>query len=398
MTVLTGTLGVEDVLQNKQVRDVSKGLYHKYLDLNPLTALLMKMPKGRTAYNPKVFWHRQDLLPRWDVISAVTTASGATVVFTPTTVDRFKLGDVVEIPQLSPGATETNIGVVTTLATTVTLTAVGWQSNLAATASTFPTITGGMNAHIINDSSEEYSQKPAMKVNKVAEEWNHIHFSRVPYVIGNIEEEVKQYTGDERPSRRTETYKDIRIQTEENMFHGERYYRDGTNGRQFFARGFRRFIQQGAGVNILDWSSGLTESNFDEFLQKGCCKAGIGSSVRFGFFSDNLCLRLNEIGKAKQRIVEGGTTVLGMHFNTYVAPNGTRLHYRDHHLMVEDYENAGLIIDPTRARIRPYGTQGVMRLLTDIQENDRAGVADEWQIIYSLEIDRIEPMAWIDKG
>jgi len=397
-TVLTGTLGVGDVLANKQVRDVSKGLYYKYQTLNPITALLMKMPKGRTAYNPKVEWSRQDHLPRWDTISGVTTPSGATVVVTPANVSYFKVGDLVQIPQLSPAATETDIGVVTAKSTTITLTAVGWQSNLAATAATFPTVTIGMNLHILTDSSEEYSQKPAMKVLKVEQEWNHVHFVRAPYVVGNIEMDVKQYTGPERPARRLETYKDIRIQVEENMIHGERYYRDGSDGRQFFARGFRRFIQQGGGDNVFDWSSGFTEADFDSFLLKGPMKQGIGSQVRFGFFASNICLELTKIGKAKQRLVDGGTTILGMAFETYKGPNGLKLHFMDHHLMVNDWENAGLIIDPTRARVRPYGSQGVMRLLTDIQENDRAGVADEWQIIYSLEVDRFEPHGWMDKA
>lgn len=396
-TILTGTLTSDAVLEGKQVRDVTKGLSQKYVDLNPLTAILMKMPKGRTLTNYKAEWTRKDLLPRWDTISSVSGASGATITVTPANVSYFKVGDVVQIPQLNPAATETDIGVVTTKTTTIVVTAVGWQSNLAVTAATFPTVSAGMNLQIIIDASEEYSQKPAMKVTKDEQEWNYIHFARAPYNIGNIEADVKQYTGPERKERRSETHRNIRVNLDEMTVHGERYYRDGTNGRQYFMRGFRRFIEQGAGSNILDWSSGLNEADFDEYLQKGPCQSGIGSKVRFGFFSDDLVLKILEIGKAKQRIVEGGTTVLGMHFNTYISPNGTRLHFRDHHAMVEDWQGAGLIIDPTRARIRPYGTQGVLQLHTEIQENDRAGISDEWRIIMSLEIDRIEPFGWIYK-
>ena len=395
--ILTGVLTSDAVLAGKQVRNVTKGLSMKYVDLNPLTALLLKMPKGRTLTNYLAEWTRKDLLPRWDTISAVSGASGATITVTPANVSYFKVGDLVQIPQLNPGATETDIGVVTTKATTIVVTAVGWQSNLKVTAATFPTVTAGMSLQILIDASEEYSQKPAMKVTKDEQEWNYIHFARAPYNIGNIEADVKQYTGPERKERRAETHRNIRVHLDEMTIHGERYYRDGTNGRQYFMRGFRRFIEQGAGSNILDWSSGLNEADFDEYLQKGPCQSGIGSKVRFGFFSDDLTLKILEIGKAKQRIVDGGVTVLGMHFNTYVAPNGTRLHFRDHHAMVEDWQGAGLIIDPTRARIRPYGTQGVLQLHTEIQEPDRAGFSDEWRIIMSLEIDRIEPFGWIYK-
>ena len=189
-TILTGTLTSDAVLAGKQVRDVTKGLSMKYVDLNPLTAVLMKMPKGRTLTNYKAEWTRKDLLPRWDVISAVSGASGATITVTPTNVSYFKVGDVVQIPQLNPSATQTDIGVVTTKTTTIVVTAVGWQSNLAASAATFPTVSAGMNLQIIIDASEEYSQKPAMKVTKDEQEWNYIHFARAPYNIGNIEADV----------------------------------------------------------------------------------------------------------------------------------------------------------------------------------------------------------------
>ena len=396
-TVLTGALGVEDVLAGKKVRDVSPGLYQKYQTLNPLLALMMKMPKGRRATNELVEWTRKDLLTRWDAISAVTTASGAAITVTPTNVSYFKVGDVVQIPQLNPAATETDIGVVTTKTTTIVITAVGWQSNSNVTAATFPTVTVGMNLHILHDASEEYSQSPAMKVTQDEQEWNYPAFLRAPYAIGNIKKDGKNYTGPERAERRAETHRDIRIQMEEDLFHGERYYRDGTNGRQFFMRGFRRYIQQGGGNNVLDWSGGLTEADFDEYLLKGPMKSGLGGKVRFGFFSDDLILKLTEIGKAKQRITSEKVNVLGMAFDVYKGPNGVRLLFTDHHLLVNDYEGAGLIVDPTRARIRPYGTQGQLQFHSEIQENDRAGIKDEWRILMSLEVDRFEPHGWIHK-
>jgi len=394
-TVMTGVLGKEDVLAGKEVRDVSKGLAYKYQSLNPVVALMAQMPKGRTAYNPKVEWTRKDHLPRWDEISAVTTASGTSIVVTPTNVSYFKVGDVVQIPQLSPAATETDIGVVTAKTTTITVSAIGFQSNGTTTQASFPTVTAGMNLHIIADASEEYSQRATMKVVQDVQEWNYVHFIRCSFAVGNILHDQQNYTGPEREERRQETHRDIRIQMEEAVIHGERYYRDGTNGRQFFSRGFRRFIQQGGGENILDWSAGLSEAQWDEFLLKGPCAAGIGSEkARFGYFSNELYLKILEIGKAKERIV-GQVDMMGQNFTKYLAPGGITLYMKVHHLFTEDYEGAGLIIDPTRARLRPYGNQGVLQYHKDIQENDRAGVADEWRIIYSLEVDRIEPHAWI---
>jgi hypothetical protein len=395
LTVLTGTLGHEDVNSSKQVRDVSKRLHYKYMDLGPLTALLMKMPQGRKAINPKVEWLRNDKLPRWDGIASVAGASGATITVTPDNVSYFKVGDIVEVADLSYTSVQTNIGVVTTKTTSIVITAVGWQSNLAASAATFPTVSAGMRLHIISDASEEYSQSPAMKVNQVENEWNNIGFKRAPFVVGNIQGDQENYSGPERKQRKKETHDDIRIQFEEDLFHGERYYRDGTNGRQFFMRGFKRFLRQAGGVNVWQYNGTFTEAQLDEALLKGPCRASIGSKRRFWFMGDDLYLKVLAIGKAKERII-GQKEILGQNFMIYLAPGGIKIYMTVHHLMTDVYSGSGLMIDPKRARIRPYGKQGVFRYLESIQENDRAGMKDEWQIIASLEVDRVDPHMWVE--
>lgn len=392
---MTGTIGHEDVNSAKQVRDVSKRLHYKYTDLGPLTALLMKMPKGRKATNPKVEWLRNDKLPRWDGISAITTGSGATIEVTPENVGYFKVGDVVEIADLSYAATTTNIGVVTVKAATITMVPISWQSNGASTTATFPTVSVGMRLHILSDSSEEYSQSPAMKVLQVSNEFNYIGFKRAPFVVGNIQMDQANYTGPERKQRKKETHDDIRIQFEEDLFHGDRYYRDGTNGRQFFMRGFKRYLKQAGGVNVWQYDGSFTEAQLDEALLKGPCQASIGSKRRFWFMGNDLYLKILAIGKAKERII-GQKTILGQNFVEYLAPGGISIFMTVHHLMTDVYEGSGLLIDPTRARIRPYGTQGVFRYLENIQENDRAGIKDEWQIIGSLELDRFDPHMWTE--
>jgi len=397
-TVLQGTLGVEDVLAGKEVRDVTPGLQHLYKDLSPILNIMTRIPKGPTATNEKIEWTQKDLIPRWDTLTtSVATGSTATVIPTGDGTSKtayFKTGDVVMVPNGTMSATVTNIGVVTTVTanTSIVITPIGWQSNLAATAKTFTATTAGDKIHVIADASEEYSQKPTPKVTKDAQEWNYIQFQRVPYIIGNINMDKKKYTGPERNERRDETHKDIRIQGEELTVWGDRYYRAGTNGRQFFMRGFHEYIRAGAGTNILtNWSAGLTESQLDEYLVNGPGNTGIGSKNKFWFMSNDLFLKVHELGKTAGRIREPATEKFGLMFVKYLAPNGVTYWMYQHHLFTEDHAGYGLIIDPMAARIRPYGTQGVLRLLTEIQENDRAGIADEWQLIMSLEVSRIEP-------
>jgi hypothetical protein len=402
-TVLTGALGVEDVLAGKAIRDVTPGLQHLYKDISPLFQIFNRLPKGPTAINEKVEWTRKDLVPRWDTLTTAVATGGAGVAVTiiPTgdgtsKTAYFKVGDLVEVPGVPEVAGYSNIGRVTTVTanTSIAVDPIGWvDDTIAGTEKSFVATGVGDKIHVICDASEEYSQKPAMKVTKDEQEWNYVGFKRAPFIVGNINMDEKKYTGPERQERREETHKDIRIQSEEDFIHGKRYYVGGTNGRQYFMQGIKRFIVDGAGDNLLtNWAAGMTEADFDEFLVKG--PGMYGSNRKLAFFSNDLFLKINSFAKAKERI-QGTVNFLGLEFTKYLAPdNVTYLMYR-HHLLKETYAGAGLIIDPTYCRIRPYGTQGTMRLLTNIQENDRAGIADEWQIIFSLDVSRIEPHAWI---
>jgi hypothetical protein len=397
-TVLQGTLGVEDVLAGKSIRDVTAGLNYLYPNLSPIFRVMVNLPSGRVATNPKVEWTQKDHLPRWDTLTTTVAegTAGAAVVLIPTgnlTKDEyFKVGDVIEVPTRPMAATVTNKGYVTAVSadTSVTVKPVGWQSNAdAGTAMKFTATDATDKIHIISDASDEYSQKPTPKVTLDVQEFNYIQFLRAPYIIGNINMDVKKYTGPERTERREETHRDIRIQAEELIVRGDRGYIAGSAGRKYFMRGFHEFIRQGAGSNILNnWSSGLTEGQLFEYLVKG--PGMYGGDTKLWFMSNDLYLKVYELASAKQRI-QGEVTKLGLRFQVLLAPDGKRYLMRRHHLFVETHAGFGLIVDPQYARLRPYGTQGVMRLLTEIQENDRAGIADEWQVIFSLEVDRIEP-------
>ena len=405
-TVLTGTLGTEDVLAGKKVRDVTPGLKHLYPDIGPLFRIFNQIPMGPTAKNPKVEWTTKDLVPRWAYLTTdvgESSSAGATVTLIPAhteggsaDTERFKVGDVVEVPgRADNGTTTTNVGVVTTVNTdtNVVVDPIGWASNDESTDLKFVATVTNDEIHVLSDASEEYSQKPAMKVTQDAQVFNYVQFLRAPYIIGNIQMDQENYTGPERAERKEETYKDIRIQAEELLIHGERYYKAGTNGRQFFMSGIKKYIKDGAGSNLLtNWSAGLTEADWDEYLVKG--PGMYGGNRKFLFASADLLLKINSFAKTKERVM-GQKNVFGLAFTQYLAPDNKTYLIYNHHLFTNAYAGAGLIVDPEAARIRPYGTQGTMRHLTNIQENDRAGVADEWQILFSLEVSRTEPHGWI---
>ena len=394
-TQITGTLGVEDVLEGKQVRDVDKGLYMIVDDnhLAPFVAVTAKtnaIRKRAVAKNPKFEWTRKDIFPRWT--AAVSDASaGTTLSFSVTSGegDFMKAGDEVEIPEMIITTATTRVFYVISVTTdAIVLGPVGFQSD-GTTLLTCPAITTGMQLHILSDASDEYSTMPAAKVVKDTQEYNYIQFLRVPYIIGNLELEISQYTGPERAERRAETLKEIKMGFEKVLLFGERGYIAGSAGRKYFTRGLKSYLDVAAGNNILDWSGGLTESQLDEYLLEGPCKWG--GQRKYWFMSTDLFLKVLELAKAKERIISNKVNSLGLAILEYLAPNGKRLYLHQHYMFEEGYEGFGMIIDPDYCGVRPYGSQGTIKLHTEIQANDAAGIADEWRIIAGLQVDRTEP-------
>ena len=405
-TVIRGTLGADDVQSAKQIIDMTPGLQRLYRNIDPLFRIYNALSRNRRATNPKINWLLKDEFPRWWYLTTSVAASataGATVTLIPAftaggsaDTKAFAVGDVIQYPNGVVSATHTNTGVVTTVNAGVSIVVdpIGYASNGSSVDKKLTATTAGDKIVILHMAAEEYSQSPTAKVVQDTTEWNYVNFLRVPYIIGNIEKDVSQYSGPERTERREEMMRLIRLEAESNIIWGERYKIDtgaGSAGTQYFGRGFWEYIRAGAGANILsNWTAGFTEADLDEYLVQGPCKAGYGSDRRIWFMSTELYLKMTELMKKKVGNLPE-KNMFGLTFESYRAPGGKEVLIREHHLFSDDHEGKGLIVDPSYAEVRPYGTQGTIRLLTDIQENDRAGIKDEWQVIFGLQLNRIEP-------
>lgn len=64
-TQITGTVGIDDKLAGKEIRDVDTGLYElvDQNNLHPFIAVMSSMSSGRTAKNYKVEWTQKDIFP-----------------------------------------------------------------------------------------------------------------------------------------------------------------------------------------------------------------------------------------------------------------------------------------------------------------------------------------------
>lgn len=270
---ITGFVGVDTDISGKHVRDVDAGFYElvDQNNLHPFIAVAAKLASGRTAKNYKVEWTRKDIFPHWDTVATGFAAGAAdtdcTVVVTD--ADLFKVGDVVEFPEATVAAAKINQAVVTAKSTvTLTIHPIDAAYGCAVVAT-------GERIHNLSDSSSEYSVMPGIKLVKDTQEWNYVHFMRVPYAAGIFQMGTQQYTGEELTERQDETFKEIKMQYERQAIWGERgKYTDSTYGVKLFMRGIVTSINVADGDNILDISSGLTEAQFDEWFIEGPGKFG----------------------------------------------------------------------------------------------------------------------------
>ena len=67
------------------------------------------------------------------------------------------------------------------------------------------------------------------------------------------------------------------------------------------------------------------------------------------------------------------------------------------HMFEESYEGAALLVDNGFVDFRPFSEQGAFQHHEEIQARDVAGVANEWRIIATQKVSRVEPHGWIHK-
>ena len=420
--VTQGTLGVDDVLADKHVIDMSPELHQRYSNIDPIFKIFSALAAGRAksgspvnldpdkmkAMNYKVQWIRSEHIQRhWYLTTNVaeSASAGATVTLIPSATkggsintNGFVVGDVVKVNTGTMNNTHTNMGVVTAVSAGVSITVdpIGYASNDSSTDKKFTNTVVDQKIEWLHNASEEYSRSPVAKSDKDSNEWNYIHFQRLPFVVGNIEMDMKQHTGFEMDERAAKAWREIRISAEKALIWGERYKISsgaGGNGVQLFMRGIWEYIRNGNGEKWENWTAGANESDLDEYLVNGPCRAGYGSDTRLWFQSSSLYLKTTELMKKKVGNLPEKKH-FGLTFEKYTAPGGKQVLIRQHGLFTDDHEGEGLIVDPSDILIRPYGRNGAIRRLTNLQERDRAGRKDEYQTIFTLQASRDETSSY----
>jgi len=394
--LISGDIGEADVLAGKQVRDVTKGFYMVYEknQYRPILALQQAAAQAAQlkmrATNIKKEWTLKDFFPRWDTVSAITSGNGTgTIVLTPTTVALYRVGSTVMFFGGSGG--DTVYGVVTAVSTTITVESI--------TGDNFPTLAVGNPIYRYSDSMTELSTLPTPKNVKDSQEYNYVQFMRAPVTIGVFEMGTEQYTGDEEQERRDEQELEIHMNFERNMLWGERGKKTLSSKTAGFMRGTGRYTEVLGGDNILDWDGvNLTETQFRDWLMES---TKYGSMTKMFPCSATLFRKISSFSETKERIIAGNTAAgnsgrtLGMHFVNYMGPNGKLLKMFHHHLMEEQHEGFGQIIDIPFLDVMPFGKHQLFEYHEGVHDPDLAGVSNEFWSLGTLQVRRPEVNALI---
>lgn len=395
-SVIVGDIGESEVLAGKQVRDVTKGFFMTYEKNQNYPLLALQQAAVQTAgvnmraRNLKKEWTLKDFFPRWDTVSAITSGNGtATIVLTPTNIDYFRVGSTVMFFGGSGGATV--YGVVTAKTTTITVESI--------TGGLLPTIAAGNRIYRYSDSFTELSTLPTPLNVKDSQEYNYPQFMRAPVTIGIFEKGTQQYTGDEEMERKEEQDLEIRMNFERNLLWGERGKKTINSKTAVFMRGVGRYTEVLGGDNVLSWDGvNLTQSQWDDWLMEA---TKYGSQTKIMPVSGTLFRKIHSFSETKQRMeiaasVEGnrGRTI-GINLINYMTPEGKILKLVRHHLIEEEHEGWGQIIDLPFLDVMPFADHALFEYHEGVNDPDLAGKSNEFWSIGTLQVRRPEVNALI---
>lgn len=382
---ITSFIGAASTVTGKEIRDVTMGFYDIFPENRyyPFLALSSKLRAIKACKNPKKEWGKKRLFPEWDrVVTGAVAGTSASIVIT--TAGKFKVHDTIKFPDATVASGQTNVGIVTAKTTvTLTVSPVG-ETNLCA-------VSNGEWCQNLSDASGDTSTMPGIKLVKDEMDYNYIQFLRVPAGVGVIKNETAQYTGiSEMVERDNEIFRFIKSQAENVLIWGERDVRTATTGGnttyndyQYFQRGLWTWVEKADGDNIATNTLTMTESQFDEFMLTG--PAFGGSDDRWMFASGEWLNHLTGWGKSKERITQR-VKIMGLNFTQYQLPNGKMLHITTHNKLVNSYAGAFFMVDPMAMDFVPFSSMGAFQFHANIQDNDLAGVANEYRILFTNQV------------
>lgn len=303
-TLITGDLSVDLINQSQRVIDMDDKIAELEPNAAPLVVLLKKLRRVN-AISPKVEWLENQLMPRYDVLSA--SATSAATAIPATNAAYFRVGDVVRDTVTGEAMEVTGVS------------ASGIGVNRAIGAVSAASCASTDELFIVANVNAEGASLRTIKTVKPTNLSNYCEIVRTPLGVTGTEAASKLYGGPDRDRLQAAAGIEHMRDWEHISFFGAKKEDTTTSGApKRFAGGMIEYIS----TNITSAGGTLTEATFQTFLRSGF---RYGSDHKVLFASPLVIAALE--GFARSNIKMSGSSdhasTYGIQMSTYVSGQGT---------------------------------------------------------------------------
>ena len=337
-------------------------------DESPFITFLRASKKNtRVAYNPKFEWMEDCLTPNGSTLATAIAANNTTsVVVASGDGVLFKAGDIIM------ASTEAMyVSAVSTDTLTVTR-GFGGTTALASIAKDTP-------IYIISNAYAENSTSPAALTTKPDEKYNYTQIFRTAVQLSNTADKTKMYGGADRGYQRSKALLEHKREIAKAFYAGYRTI-DGTYTKRTTGGLFSFLTQTQA------FSSGgttLTYANFDELVAQKAFR--YGSKQKLLIAGPKLSTVINMWALNKVVTDVATDAAFGMRVKKLYTSYGDLMVVYDPLLADLGHPDYGIVIDTNNINYVHLDGRDT-KLYTNIQENDRDGIKDEYLTECGLEV------------
>lgn len=242
----TGVLNTE----NRRKRDVSPLIAQLEGDAGPLMTLLMWL-KSKATTDPKFEWFEDELLPRFDVLSAAVVVADAHIHVT--NYKYFRAGDIVRV----------NKDEILRVTTTPTTTEVATET-LAGAASAAKAAANGTQLHIIGNSNEEGATKRSLLSTQRVPKYNYCQIFRHPFGYTGTAVATDQYGQKDPEAEKAKQLIEHKKDLELSFLLGQKSEYTGGTHPERTTGGIEEFLS----TNVQDMGGTMTEAEFNDFMRR----------------------------------------------------------------------------------------------------------------------------------
>lgn len=337
-------------------------------DESPFITFLRASKKNtRVAYNPKFEWMEDDLTPNGSTLATAIVANNTTsVVVASGDGALFRVGDII--------MASTEAMLVTAISTdTLTVTrGFGGTTALAAIALNTP-------IYIISNAFAENSTSPAAVTTKPEEKYNYTQIFRTPIQLSNTADKTKMYGGADRGYQRGKALLEHKREIAKAFYAGFRtidstYTKRTTGGLFSFLTQTQAFAAAG---------TALTYANFDELVAQKVFRYGSKEKLLIAGPKLSTCINMWALNKVVTDV--STEAAYGMRVKKLNTSYGDLMVVYDPLLADLGHPDYGIVIDTNNINYVHLDGRDT-KLYTNVQENDRDGIKDEYLTECGLEV------------